>query len=106
MATSNFIEPIADPRATSIDPQAEEVRERIYGLRARVDPSVTFEEYIYWAKIERAEEAEANRLYVEERGPVTASTVLKGRFSRYSPRREEEEGGCRKGSPSRGCCGV
>jgi hypothetical protein len=65
-----------------LDPQADEIRERTWGLRARVDPTVTFEEYVHWAKIERAEEHEANKIYVAERGPKTIGSVLKGRFSK------------------------
>lgn len=36
----------------------------------------------YWAKIERAEEHEANKKYVEERGPMSFTKVIKGRFSK------------------------
>ncbi|XWX01182.1 hypothetical protein V2A60_009208 [Cordyceps javanica] len=32
------------------------------------DPSVTFEEYVYWAKLTRREEAEANRARLDARG--------------------------------------
>jgi hypothetical protein len=83
MATAG-IEPIAVP--TVLDEKTEtydhEMYQRAYGLDARVDPSVTFEEYVYWAKIERAEEHEANRVYVEERGPLTVRKAIKGRFSK------------------------
>jgi hypothetical protein len=82
MATSAGIEPISDPRGHVLDTQADKIRERNWGLTARVDPTVTFEEYMYWAKIERAGEHEANRIYIEERGPRTIVGVLKGRFSK------------------------
>jgi hypothetical protein len=82
MATTAYIEPIADPRPHVADPEANEIYQRNWGLTARCDPSVSFEEYVYWAKIERAEENEANRIYIEERGPLTISKVLKGRFSK------------------------
>ena len=86
MATTAGIEPIADPRPHHVndhlDPDAELIHQRTWGLTARVDPSVTFEEYVYWAKIERAEEHEANRIYVEERGPLSVAKVLKNRFSK------------------------
>ena len=82
MATNAGIKPIADARADLTDLAADEVYQRNWGLTARVDPRVTFEEYIYWAKIERAEELEANRIYVEERGPLSVSKVIKGRFSK------------------------
>lgn len=39
------------------------VRQRLWGLEARVDPTVTFEEYTFWAKIEREMEAEEYRRY-------------------------------------------
>jgi hypothetical protein len=83
MATTAGIEPIADPiHAHVFDPKEEEIRQRTWGLTARVDPTVTFEEYIYWGKIERADEEEANRIYKEERGPRTIGSILKGRFSK------------------------
>ncbi|KAF9877246.1 transmembrane amino acid transporter [Colletotrichum karsti] len=44
------------------------------------DPNVTFEEYLYWASITRAEEKEANERYVQARGPVTLKSVVKDRF--------------------------
>jgi hypothetical protein len=78
--TTAGIEPVAIP--AEYDLGEGEIAERPWGLSARVDPTVTFEEYVYWAKIERADELEANRLYVEERGPMTVSKVLKNRFSK------------------------
>jgi hypothetical protein len=79
--TTFGIEPIA---ISSPEPQDEVVKiaERTWGLQARVDGSVTFEEYVYWAKIERAEEHESNRQYVETRGPLSVGKVIKGRFSK------------------------
>lgn len=83
MATAIPIAPIADPiHGHTFEPKEEEIRQRNWGLTARVDPTVTWEEYVYWAKIERAEERETNRIYNEERGPKTIGTVLKGRFSK------------------------
>jgi hypothetical protein len=84
MATTAGIEPIADPRASfqaDIDNE-KDIFQRTWGLKARVDPTVTFEEYVYWAKIERAEEYENNRLYKEERGPLSFTKVIKNRFSK------------------------
>lgn len=78
------IEPIADPRA---NPETNDIivegkiMEREWGINARVDGSVSFEEYQYWAKIERADEAERDRLYKEKRGPRTFLSTIKGRFS-------------------------
>ncbi|KAK5113815.1 hypothetical protein LTR62_003199 [Meristemomyces frigidus] len=57
-------------------------RERVWGPDARLDESVTFEEYQYWAKEERALEMEENRIYHAERGSRTILSTLKGRFSK------------------------
>jgi hypothetical protein len=87
------IEPIVVPAPDVVDDKPR-VFQRTYGLDARVDPSVTFEEYVYWAKIERAEEHEANLQYVEERGPLTVGKVIQARFSKgihYENRKKEKE---------------
>lgn len=82
MATGG-IEPVAfEPHMLEKDKPDNEILERSWGLRARVDPSVTFEEYVYWAKIERAEEWENNKQYIAERGPVSVGKVITGRFSK------------------------
>lgn len=90
------IEPIADPRINPVtEVGAEEddakIMQRTWGLDARVDSSVTFEEYVYWGKIERADEEERNRLYVEKRGPLTISKVLKNRFSQGVHHQKKKE---------------
>ncbi|KAK2749089.1 hypothetical protein FQN55_003791 [Onygenales sp. PD_40] len=68
---------------------------RVYGMAARADPSVTFEEFRHWAEIEREEEREANEQFIAERGRRTFSNVLKGRFSHgihhEKKKREERE---------------
>lgn len=93
-AGSMAIEPIADPRA---NPETNDkivegkIMERNWGLEARVDSTVTFEEFAYWAEIERADEQERNRLYVEKRGPMSAAKVLKGRFSHGVHHEEQQE---------------
>ncbi|PQE03234.1 transmembrane amino acid transporter protein [Rutstroemia sp. NJR-2017a BBW] len=46
------------------------------------DPSITFEEYVYWAEITRAEEKAANARYIEARGPRTLKSTIMGRFTR------------------------
>jgi hypothetical protein len=71
----------------AIDNEAEElekpqIRERVWGFAARVDPTVTFEEYQYWAKIEREEEHQANITFKAEHGPRTVKSVFLGRFSK------------------------
>lgn len=51
-------------------------------LRAAHDPSVSFEEYMYWAAATRAEEKAANDRYVAAAGPKTVKSVLLNRFSK------------------------
>lgn len=51
-------------------------------MRERNDPSVTFEEYMYYGAITRAEEKSANAQYVEQAGPKTVKSVFKNRFSK------------------------
>jgi len=58
------------------------IHQRVWGLAARTDSTVTFEEYVHWAKIERAIEWEENKQYLAERGPRSFATVLGGRFSK------------------------
>ncbi|KAJ8604253.1 hypothetical protein MRB53_041851 [Persea americana] len=91
----SLIAPIGyEPHMQELRRPSKEVLERQWGLAARVDPSVTFEEYVHWAKIERAEEMEANRQYIEERGPTTMMTYIKGRFSKgihYEQRKKADK---------------
>ncbi|KAJ5197843.1 transmembrane amino acid transporter [Penicillium cinerascens] len=91
------IEPVIDSRS---NPEKDDelangkIMERTWGLEARVDPTVTFEEYTYWAEIERMDEVARNRQYVEKNGPVTLKSVLKGRFSHgihHEERKEREK---------------
>lgn len=51
-------------------------------MHAAHDSSVAFEEYIYYAKITRAEEKIANERYVEAAGPRTFKSLIKNRFSK------------------------
>lgn len=55
---------------------------RGYGLKYRVDPTVPFAEFRYWAKVERQEEREAELRYLERRGPMTFTKMIKNRFSK------------------------
>lgn len=50
-------------RKMSADGTHPGLRQRLWGLQARLDPTVTFEEYTFWAKIEREMEVEENRRY-------------------------------------------
>jgi hypothetical protein len=56
------------------------VRHRIWGLQARLDPSVTFEEFTYWAKIERELEDEDYRRYTAVTGGGGILGSIKGYF--------------------------
>lgn len=58
-----------------------QIRERVWGLAARGDSDVTFQEYQHWAVIEREIEREENRRYKEIRGPLTAKSMITDRFS-------------------------
>lgn len=46
------------------------------------DPSIPFEEYLYYAEITRREEEAANELYLASRGPTTIKSLIKDRFSK------------------------
>lgn len=46
------------------------------------DPSITFEEFMYWAKVTRLDELAANQAYIDARGPRTIKTTIKDRFSK------------------------
>lgn len=59
-----------------------EIRERTWGLAARGDHTVSWEEYRHWADIEREIEREENRRYKEIRGPLSVKTVITDRFSK------------------------
>ncbi|KAI6841908.1 amino acid transporter-like protein [Hortaea werneckii] len=61
--------------------QVNTIRQRTWGLAARVDTTVSFEEYIYWAEIEREMEAEENKKFKAARGPRTLTNIIKSRFS-------------------------
>lgn len=61
-------------------PQA--IIERTWGIMARTDTTVSFEEYQYWAEIERDEERANNQAFIQERGPRTLGNLIKGRFSK------------------------
>ncbi|TQV91887.1 hypothetical protein V2A60_006012 [Cordyceps javanica] len=69
-------------RETSLETPAKAAPLRGYGIDYRVDPTVSFAEFRYWAKVEREEEREAERLYLERRGPMTLTKMIKSRFSK------------------------
>lgn len=47
MALGTLVEPVSDPRVPSPTEKLieGEIQERLWGLAARIDPTVTFEEY-------------------------------------------------------------
>lgn len=83
MATPYAIEPIAAPPVQV--PHEEEklaIRQRVWGLDARTDGTVSFQEFSYWAEREREEEREAERKYRELQGPWSFKKMIKNRFSK------------------------
>lgn len=78
-------EPEKAPRVPNDDIRSGSVTKaplREYGLDYRVDPTVSFFEYRYWAKIEREEERQAEKLFLERRGPMTPKKMIMSRFSK------------------------
>lgn len=74
-------------RKMSADGNHPGLRQRIWGLEARMDPTVTFEEYTFWAKIEREMEAVEQKKYqetVKHMGPLGG---IKSYFSNEVTRR-------------------
>lgn len=70
-----------DPRRESL---VGDVRVSDHAAGMTHDPSVTFEEYVYYAAITRAEEKAANEEYVRIAGPKTFKSVVMNRFSKTS----------------------
>ncbi|KAI0482972.1 transmembrane amino acid transporter [Xylariaceae sp. FL0804] len=48
----------------SVSKEHRGIRQRLYGLQARMAPGISFEEYTFWAKIEREMEEEEHRQYL------------------------------------------
>lgn len=57
------------------------VMERVWGLAARVDETVTYEEYTYWAKIEREIEREEEIKFRAEHGKYPLMDFIKGKLT-------------------------
>ena len=58
------------------------IQERVWGIDARADSTVSYAEFSYWAKIERAEEMERERHLRALEGPWTVKKMMKKRFSK------------------------
>ena len=65
----------------SLPEKGQVVQEREWGFAARVDPTVTYEEYVYWAKIEREMEMEENKTFQAEHGSPLLNSI-KNAFSK------------------------
>lgn len=75
-------------RKMSMDGSHPGLRQRQWGLQARMDPTVTFEEYAFWAKIEREMEAEEHRRFLESVKHQGALGGIKAYF-RAPPKTEQ-----------------
>jgi len=101
----NAINDRTDAAEMAIDAQARKpsvagsvekpvIQERVWGIAARVDETVTWEEYVYWAKIEREMEREEAIKFNAEHGNYPLLDLIKGKFSsegRARQKREKEE---------------
>ncbi len=89
-----------DPRnaAHPVTRSAEPIETQL--LHAIHDRSVAFEEYIYYAKITRAEEKISNERYVAAVGPKTFKSVLKNRFSKGTTGFSPHDGDDNSNSPT------
>lgn len=91
MASPMPIEHITPAIGQAIDVAEEpKIRERVWGLEARGDSSVSFAEYTYWAKIERRLEMESERQHRETQGPWSFKQMIKNRFSKGVGHNEAE----------------
>ncbi|KAI7044523.1 hypothetical protein KC352_g46334, partial [Hortaea werneckii] len=78
-------------RASNVSTEKDVVQERTWGLAARVDETVTFEEYTFWAKLEREMEQEEERRFKAEHGSYPLLELIKGKFSAEGRARQKRE---------------
>jgi hypothetical protein len=81
-AGSKELEELQNPdklRQLSVSGQHPGIRQRLWGLQARLDPSVTFEEYTFWAKIEREMEAVEHKKFAA----AVSAGGIKGHLKAY-----------------------
>ena len=67
-----------DPNHPALHGQDPVEKQMVHNMH---DPSVSFEEYMYYATITRAEEREANEHFKLAAGPKTFKSVIANRFS-------------------------
>ena len=70
-----------DLRKMSVAGAHPGVRQRLWGLEARLDPTVSFEEFTYWAKVEREMEREEYNRYKAVTGGQGIMGTIKGYFT-------------------------
>ena len=91
MATGMPIEHITPAVGQAIDYTEEpKIHQRVWGLEARGDSTVSFLEYEYWAKIERGYEVEAERKFRETQGPWSFQKMIGNRFSKGNHHEQPE----------------
>ena len=74
----------AQMRKPSVSASATEkpqIQQRVWGFAARTDSTVTYEEYVYWAKVEREMEIEENKVFQAEHGSPLKESI-KNKFSK------------------------
>lgn len=82
----------AQTRKSSVAPDEKlVVQERVWGLAARIDETVTFEEYTFWAKIEREMEREDEIKYQAEYGNYPLLKSIKANFTSEGRARQKRE---------------
>lgn len=64
------------------DPRLNDNADNVVPAETYSRRDVSFEEYMYYAAITRAEEKEANARYIEARGPKSFKKIVGARFSR------------------------
>jgi hypothetical protein len=78
-------------RKPSVAPSEKpQVMERVWGFAARTDPTVTYEEYTYWAKIEREMEIDENKVHQAEHASPLRSSIKNG-FSKEGRKKAKAE---------------
>ena len=62
-------------RPSHFSAEKPQVMDRVWGFAARTDSSVTYEEYVYWAKIEREMEVEEEKVFQAEHGSPLKDSI-------------------------------